>query len=202
MTLAIDINDVIRDNLFQFRTIYQKYIDSSFDVELDDITSFNMMDVYPFESENEFNQFKYIDYAFELYARAETCDKMLAYALNDYLEKTLRDLDEIPHVILFSPFEIGLTIQSTFSFLSAKTIRAREIYFPIDSMTIYDRADVVITAQPSLIENCPEGKTVIKINKPYNKDIEAKYSFNSMMDIINDPNETVIKIIENKIENK
>ena len=125
---------------------------------------------------------------------------MLPFALNDYLEKTLKDLDDVPNVVLFSPFEIGLTIQSTFSFLSAKTIRAREIYFPIDSMTIYDRADVVITAQPSLIENCPEDKTVIKVIKPYNKDIETKYSFKSMLDIINDPDKTLIKIIENKNE--
>ena len=200
MTLAIDINDVIRDNMYQFKCIYQKYVDGSFDIDLNDIDTYNLMDHYPFEDESELQQFKYVDYAFELYGRAETCDKMLSYALNDYLEKTLRDLDEIPHVILFSPFEIGLTIQSTFSFLAARTIRAREVYFPIDSMTIYDRADVVITAQPSLIENCPEGKTVIKTNKPYNKDIETKYSFNSMMDVINDPNETVVKIIENKIE--
>ena len=200
MTIAIDINDVIRDNMHQFRYIYQKYIDGSFDIDLNDIKSYNLMDHYPFSTEDELHQFKYIDYAYELYGRAELCDKMLGYALNDYLEKTLRDLDEIPNVILFSPFEIGLTIQSTYSFLSAKTIRARELYFPIDSMTIYDRADVVITAQPSLIENCPEGKTVIKVEKPYNKEIETKYTFKSMLDIINDPNETLIKIIENKIE--
>ena len=117
-----------------------------------------------------------------------------------HLEKTLRDIDDVPNIILFSPFEIGLTIQSTFSFLAARTIRAREIYFPIDSMTIYDRADVVITAQPSLIENCPEGKCVIKINKPYNKEIETKYSFNSLMDVINDKDETLIKIMDHKIE--
>ena len=200
MTIAIDINDVIRDNMFQFRYIYQKYVDSTFEIDLNDIDTYNMLDHYPFEDESELNQFKYLDYPFELYGRAEACDKRLPFALNDYLEKTLKDLDEVPNVILFSPFEIGLTIQSTFSFLSARTIRAREIYFPIDSMTIYDRADVVITAQPSLIENCPENKTVIKVTKPYNKEIETKYSFDSMMDIINDPNETLIKIIENKIE--
>lgn len=200
MTLAIDINDVIRDNMYQFRSVYQRYVDGGFDIDLNDIDTYNMMDHYPFESESELNQFKYIDYAFELYGRAETCDKMLSYTLNDYLEKTLRDLDEIPDIILFSPFEIGLTIQSTFSFLAARTIRAREVYFPIDSATIYDRADVVITAQPSLIENCPEGKCVIKINKPYNKEIEAKYSFNSLMDIINDKDETLIKIMDHKIE--
>lgn len=200
MTLAIDINDVIRDNMFQFKNVYQRYIDGGFDIDLDTIDTYNMLDHYPFESESELNQFKYVDFAFELYGRAETCDKMLSYALNDYLEKTLRDIDDVPNIILFSPFEIGLTIQSTFSFLAARTIRAREIYFPIDSMTIYDRADVVITAQPSLIENCPEGKCVIKINKPYNKEIETKYSFNSLMDVINDKDETLIKIMDHKIE--
>lgn len=200
MTLAIDINDVIRDNMFQFKNVYQRYIDGGFDIDLNDIDTYNMLDHYPFDSETDLNQFKYIDFAFELYGRAETCDKMLSYALNDYLEKTLRDIDDVPNIILFSPFEIGLTIQSTFSFLAARTIRAREIYFPIDSMTIYDRADVVITAQPSLIENCPEGKCVIKINKPYNKEIETKYSFNSLMDVINDKDETLIKIMDHKIE--
>jgi hypothetical protein len=200
MTLAIDINDVIRDNMYQFKQVYQRYIDGGFDIDLNDIDTYNMLDHYPFESESELNQFKYVDFAFELYGRAETCDKMLSYALNDYLEKTLRDIDDVPNVILFSPFEIGLTIQSTFSFLAARTIRTRELYFPVDSMTIYDRADVVITAQPSLIENCPEGKCVIKINKPYNKEIETKYSFNSLMDVINDENETLVKIMDHKIE--
>jgi hypothetical protein len=199
MTLAIDINDVIRDNMYQFRNVYQRYVDEDFDIDLKDIDTYNMLDHYPFESESELNKFKYIDFAYELYGRAEACDKMLPYALNDYLEKTLRDIDDVPNVILFSPFEIGLTIQSTLSFLSAKTVRAREIYFPVDSMTIYDRADVIITAQPNLIEKCPDGKCVIKINKPYNKEIESKYSFDSLMDVIKDKEETLIKIMDHKI---
>lgn len=200
MTIAIDINDVIRDNMFQFRHIYQKYVDNTFDIELDDVTSFNMMEVYPFSSEDELFQFKYVDYAFELFGRAESCGKMLPYSFNDWIEKTLRNLDEenVPEIILFSPFEMALSIQSTYSFLSAKGIRARGILFPKDSSTIYDKADIVITAQPSLIENCPEGKYVIKVNKPYNKDCESKYAFNSMDDIIHDPNNTIINILEHK----
>lgn len=202
MTIAIDINDVIRDNMFQFRNIYQKYVDNSFELDLDDVDSFDMMHVYPFNNEEELFQFKYVDYAFEIFARAECCDKMLPYAFNDWIEKALRNLDEenVPDVVLFSPFEIGLSIQSTYSFLAAKSLRARGILFPKDSSTIYDKADVVITAQPSLIENCPEGKYVIKVNKPYNKDCEAKYAFDSMLNIINDPNDTIIKILENRID--
>ena len=101
MTIAIDINDVIRDNMFQFKTVYQKYIDGSFDIDLNDIDTYNMLDHYPFDDESALQQFKYVDFPFELYGRAETCDKMLSYALNDYLEKTLKDLDEVPNVILF-----------------------------------------------------------------------------------------------------
>ena len=203
MVLAIDINDVIRDNIWQFHHIYNKYV-GTVDIEYEDVNSFNMMEVYPFNSEEELYRFKYEEYPYELYGRAECCDKNLPYMLNDWLEKTLRNLDEenIPHVIFFSPFEMGLTIQSTFAFLSGKGFRPREVYFPINSLTIYDRADIVITAQPSLIEECPEDKYVIKINKPYNKECESLYSFDSMMNVINDKDETIIKILENRINNE
>ena len=201
MTIAIDINDVIRDNMYMFMAVYNKFVDPDFDIDVKDVDSFDQMEIYPFEDRDDLAKFKYIDFPYELYGRAPCCDKMLPYTLNDWLEKTLRDLDEenIPEVMFFSPFEMGLSIQSTFAFLSGNTFRVREMYFPMDSMSIYDRADVVITAQPSLIENCPEGKIVIKVNKPYNKEVETKYAFDSIMDIIDDENKTVIKILEHRI---
>ena len=201
MKIAIDINDVIRDNMSRFMDVYQKYMDPQFEINPEDIDSFDQMEVYPFEDRDDLAKFKYVDYPYELYGRAQCCDKMLPYVLNDWIEKTLRDLDEenVPEVMFFSPFEMGLSIQSTFAFLSGNTFRVREVYFPIDSMTIYDRADIVVTAQPSLIENCPEGKVVVKVNKPYNKECKAGYSFDSLMDIIADKDETIIKILEHKI---
>ena len=69
--------------------------------------------------------------------------------------------------------------------------RVREYYFPIDSSTIWDRCDVLITANPNLIQNCPSDKVVIAITKPYNKDIQTKYRFDTLMDVINDKNETI-----------
>ena len=152
MKIAIDINDIIRDNMSRFMEVYQKYIDPQFEIKPEDVDSFDQMEVYPFEDRDDLAKFKYVDYPYELYGRAQCCDKMLPYVLNDWMEKTLRDLDEenVPEVMFFSPFEIGLAIQSTFAFLSGNTFRVREVYFPIDSMTIYDRADIVITAQPSL----------------------------------------------------
>lgn len=197
MRIAIDINDVIRDYTTQFKNYYIKNVDPSFEIEDKDINSFDFFNVFPFKNRNEYNTFRYVDYAFELFGRAEATDKMLPYRFNDWTQKTLRDLDEdkIPEVMIVCPFETGLAIQSTYSFLAKISSRVREVYFPIDSSTIWDRCDILITANPNLIENVPEGKTVIKIETPYNIPAEAKYSFKSLMDVINDPDETVIKIL-------
>lgn len=205
MKIAIDINDVLRDFTTQFKNYYIKGIDPSFEIEDKDINSFDLSEVFPFKDKNAYYMFRYIDYAFELYGRAEAMDKMLPYRFNDWTQKTLRNLDKenIPEIMLVSPFEIGKSIQATYSFLSKISSSVREVYFPIDSYTIWDRCDILITANPNLIENVPEGKIVIKIDTPYNKSVECKYSFKSLMDVITDENETVIKILtgeENETE--
>lgn len=201
-TIAIDINDAVRDNMYQFRKMYQKVIDPSFEIELEDITDSDFYNIFPFENRDQYNEFKYIDCPFELYARAECCDKTLPFRLNDWLTNTLRDFEEevIPNVMFVSPMEMGLTIQSTLGFLNRIGSRVREYYFPVDSMTIWDKCDVLITTNPRLIENCPENKTVIVITTPYNKNIETKYRFNSLLDVINDTDETIINLIENNNE--
>jgi hypothetical protein len=197
MKIAIDINDVLRDFTSQFKNYYIKGIDPSFEIEDDEITSFDFSEIFPFKDRNAYNMFKYVDFAFELYGRAEPMDKMLPYRFNDWTQKTLKDLDKeyIPDIMLVSPFETGKSIQSTYAFLSKISSSVREIYFPVDSSTIWDRCDILITANPNLIENAPEGKTVVKIEMPYNKNVETKYTFKSLMDVINDENETIIKIL-------
>lgn len=200
--IAIDINDTIRDNLYQFRKVYQKFIDPTFEIELEDISDYDFYNIFPFENRDAYNEFKYVDCPFELYARAECCDKNLLIKLNDWLNNTLRDFEEedIPNVMYVSPMEMGLTIQSTLGFLNRICTRVREYYFPTDSLTIWDRCDILITANPKLIENCPENKTVLVVTTPYNKNIESNYRFKSLMDIINDENQTIIKLIENRNE--
>ena len=200
MIIAIDINDIIRDTSGQFLKTYQKFINPNFELDENGIYSSNQMEVYPFESEDALIKFKYIDYPYELYARASVMENMLPYIFNTWCDKTLKDLDEenIPHIILFSPFEMALSIQSTLAFLSSNVFRCREYYFPTNSMTIYDKADIVVTTQPSLIEQCPENKIVIKIETDYNKDIETQYSYKSLSSLINDPKKLIINILENK----
>lgn len=202
--IAIDLNDVVRDYSGQFLNCYQKLINPRFEIKDEEITSFDFSEIFPFNGKTSYNEFKYSDAAFELHARAEMTDNRLQGVLSDWTENILTnlDVDEDPEVFYFSPFELGPTIQSTLSFLAAHGIRAREYYFPVNSMTIYDKCDILITANPKLIENCPEGKTVIRIERPYNKEMEAEYSFPNLFDAIKDENETIIKLIENKKSEK
>lgn len=197
--IAIDLNGVIRDYAGRFLNMYSNHIDTECTTEYDDIDSFNMSEVFHFDDPMDYQRFVYEDFAFELFGRADMMSKNLDAIFTDWSQNVLRnlDVDEDPEVMFFSPFEYGLTITSTFAFLSAHTFRVREVYFPVDSMTIYDRSDIVITTNPNLIENCPEGKTVIKINAPYNKDVECELSFDSLMDVMRDPDEKIIKLIEN-----
>lgn len=196
--IGIDINNTLRDNITQFKKYYKKLIDESFEIEDKDITSFEMDEVFPFESHDAYNRFRYEDCPFELYGRAECVDKNLKYIFNDWIQKTLRDFDtdEIPHVFMFSPFEIGLTIQSTYAFLAKIGCRIREMDFPIDSMTMWDKCDIMITTNPYLLEGAPEGKYAVKINKPYNTEVETEYSFDSLLELIQDKDEKIIKLIE------
>lgn len=201
MRIAIDINDVIRDNLTQFKNCYIKFVNRDFEIKTEEIKSFDLSKVFPFSTKKEFYDFKYNDYAYELFARAEPVDQMLPYKFNDWIQNTMRDFDkeQIPEIFLFSPFEMNLTIQATYSFLSKIGCRCREVVFPIDSYKVWDNCDIMITANPNLLTNAPEGKTAIRILKPYNTDCaDCKYTFNSLLDLINDKDETINKMITNK----
>lgn len=191
MKIAIDLNDVIRDYSRNFVKYFKKGINHSFNE--DEITFYtNDMEVLlPFTSNEQYRRFVYEDYPFELYSKCPVVDKNLARDLNEWIEFTLPD-DDID-TIFVSPMECDLTIQSTYSFLAKIGSRVREVYFPIDSSTVWDKCDVLITANPRFFTNKKEGKKIIKINKDYNKDCIADLTYNSLLEVIQDE-EFVTKI--------
>lgn len=204
MIIGIDINEVIRDYLRAFAKQYNKIVDPTFDIDYDDINDFNLLNIFPFVDEDgisnssAFNNFRFQDAAFEIYSRADIMERDLPAHLNLWLNNTLRnfDADKNPDVILFSPFEMNLSIPSTLGFLARIGMRFRNIEFPIDSTKMWDKVDIMITANPNLLELTPEGKYSFKVNAPYNKEAKGTFEFDSLMEIIKDENKTIEKIIE------
>lgn len=201
--IAIDINDVLRDTTRQFADIYKKNINSTFDIAYEDINDKNFLNIFPFYDEDgnissqKLEQFKYVDFPFELYARADGMTPNLSSEFTLWSQNTMRNFDDdkVPELILFSPYEMNLTIQSTLSFLSRFGVRTRVIMFPIDSLTMWDKCDVMITADPWLLDNKRDGKTSIKISAPYNCNSKADYSFGSLSELIKDEKNTIVDVV-------
>ena len=204
MTICIDINEVVRDYLRAFTKQYNKVVDPYFDIEYDDINDFNLMNIFPFLDEEgnpnpaAFNSFRFEDCAFEIYSRADLMERNLPACLNLWINGTLRNFDEDknPEVILFSPFELNLSIPSTLGFLARVGMRFRNIEFPIDSTKMWDKCDIMITANPDLINMTPEGKYSFKINAPYNQEAKGTFEYDSLVELIKDENKIIEKIIE------
>ena len=184
MKIAIDLNDVIRDYSRNFVKYFKKGINHSFNEDEIDFYTNNMRELLPFTSDEQYRRFVYEDYPFELYSKCPMVDKNLGRDLNEWIEFDL--MDENIEVVFISPMESDLTIQSSYSFLAKIGSRVREVYFPIDSSMVWDKCDVLITADPRFFLNKKENKKIIKINKEYNKEYNTNLEYNSLLDIIND----------------
>lgn len=203
--VAIDINEVIRD----FRDSFSKQYEKEFGAEMAekiDNSEFDLDKAYPFYEEdgrldpNRRHKFQYEDNAFEIYARADATDMFITPYITNWVYNELFDYEpeENPDILIVSPLEGNLSIPSTLSFLARIGMKCRNLYFPTDSLTIWDRCDILITANPKLIKNKPEGKEVIKINASYNTDVEAEYAFDSLKDLIDDYRHIVNCMLEDR----
>lgn len=192
MRIAIDINDVVRDFSNNFVRYYLEGYNREFDLSDFEFWTNDYTALFPFKSKQSYNNFVYNDYAFELFGKCGTCYRGLEQELNTWTEQTIKDIDtEEPIDIIFvSPMEYGLSIGNTYFFLSKLGTKVREVYLPIDSQTIWDTCDVLITANPNLLNMKPEGKVSIKIKTEYNNDSEANYSFNNLGGFISNPENT------------
>ena len=188
MRLCITLDDVLRDKTVQIGKMYQKYINPDIDLEALDLSTNDFQNIFKFSSKKEYNKFLYEDYVFEIFAEANACEKTLDKQLNLWLleQENNDNLKEKLQVILSNPMEHNASIGFTYFFLSKMATRIREVFFPTDSQEIWNRCDVLVTAEPKLLANKPEGKTVIKIENDYNKEYEADFTYDSLSEFLRD----------------
>lgn len=189
MKIAIDLNDVLRAYTKNFAKIYKREYDHTFDETTLSITTNDMSKVFPFASKTEYNRFVYQDYPFELFGSCEPISKEISANLTNWV-RHLKDIDteEPIDVMIVSTMEYDLSIQSTYFFLSKLGCKIRETYFPTDSLTIWDKCDILITANPKLLNAKPEGKVSVKINADYNTECESDEVYDEISEYFSDIN--------------
>lgn len=196
MTIGISLDDVLRDFLGKFKTVYKKQF------EKDPIEPINTLDLllhFPFESEDEFYRFLYEDFSLELFGHANEKYKNAIIDLN-----TLYSQHKDNHEFMIISKEVGNSIPATLFFLSKTSCKIRNYKFIIYNKEVWDYCDVMISANPDILITKPENKISIKIETDYNTEIKSDYSVEKLKIVLDEnllSNITTSKIISyTKIE--
>lgn len=188
MKIGIELNNIVRDLNKQIIKYYKKDINQSFDDKNVNYNVTNVIDNIDFKSKKAKFEYMYVDYPYEIFGCAPTTHRNLAVTINNWLISLGNKEDDSYDVKLFSLKEEALSIQSTYYFLSKIGCRVREMFFPKDGVEMWNKCDVIITLNERIIDNKPEGKVVVLINKDDNKNLQGKVDlhYDSLFDLISD----------------
>ena len=189
ITIGVELNHVVRNINKQIIKYYAK--EYAPDVDPDDIDDREdvLKTFAKFDSKYERNNFLFIDYPYEIFGCANTMEKKLAVKITNWLTDISNIEDEDIRIIFYSMNEEAITIQSTFFFLSKIGTRVRKVIFPKSIEEVWEECDVVITARDEFFEKeIPEGKKVVLINRPFNRDCKDKafLNYDNLSEIITD----------------
>jgi hypothetical protein len=182
MKIGISINEVLRDFIGQFAYTYDKYIAAT-DITNKDITSFNLIDFFKFESVDQLNSFLYLEAPLEIFGHADQMSDGLINHFNEFLSEMDYDGE---HEIELVSREVNKAIPSTLFFLSKTGCRASNIRFVKTYESKWDGLDVLITANPKSLESKPSGKISVKVKTNYNTDVKADYEIDSILEFMKD----------------
>lgn len=180
--IGISLNEVLRDFLNQFLYTYDKYVTPT-DIEAKDITSFDLMEYFNFDTLDKLNSFIYLEAPLEIFGHAGLMHDGIMNSFNQFLSDIEFDGE---HEIELVSREVNKAIPSTMFFLSKTGCRAEKIRFVKRYEDKWDNLDVLITANPKALESKPKDKISIKINAPYNKNTKADYELDSILDFFKD----------------
>lgn len=190
MKIAIEINGVLRDTVKKIEQVYEKfYVENILNEERDfeygiisPITSLKLSDHLKFKDDDELYEFLYTEHCMEIFGHAPSTEYNSFIDLNEFYVD-FRD----NHEILLISDEIGKSKPATLFFLSKFGCQIEKIkfYSSITLNSIWDELDVLLTANPDLLLNHPENKTLIKFNTSYNQEIVFEKEINSIKDLKN-----------------
>ena len=183
MRIAIDVNGVLRDTLTKIQQVYERwYIDNQIKQTEDEefgyeiispLTTLDITSHLKFKDEDELYNFLYVDHTMEIFGHSPSMEMSTFVDFNEFY---LDNRDN--HDILIVSDEIGKSKPATLFFISKFGCQVEKIKFysklTVDSL--WDELDVLVTANPELIQNHPEGKKIIKFSTTYNSNIDCETS--------------------------
>ncbi len=180
--IGITLNEVLRDFIGQLAYTYEKYI-GEFDITQEEISSFNLIEYFKFDTIDKMNKFIYDEAALEIFGHA---DQLHDNIMNSFNNLIMDIEDEEEHEIEIVSREIIKSIPATFFFLSKLSCKIKNIRFVKNYEDYWDGVDVLITANPKALESKPENKVSVKINTSYNDSNSSDFTLDSILEFIKD----------------
>jgi hypothetical protein len=188
MKIGIELNGVLRDTLRKIQQEYEKwYIENPFKEEtefeykvISDLTTLNISEHLTFKDEDDVYNFLYKEHTMEIFGHAGSVETSSIMDFNDFY---LNMRDE--HDILVVSDEMGKSKPASLFFISKFGCLVETVKFYSESTinSLWDSVDVLLTANPQLLLNHPEGKVVIKYDTTYNSNIKTKYSISKLKEL-------------------
>jgi hypothetical protein len=193
MIIGVSLNEVIRDFRGQFEKMYNKYHPQDEETEPKEIdkTKFNLLDNFYFSGgTEELNKFLYFDSSLEIFGHANELHTNIITHLNQFHN----DMEDEGHTIMLISKELANSKPSTLFFLSKTTCKVNTIKFVRKSEDKWNHVDIMITADPDVLNSKPSNKKSIKITTDYNKNCNSDFTINNLKTILSD-RELLNKII-------
>ena len=189
MRIGIEINGVLRDTLKKIQQEYEKwYIENPLKDEneefeysvISDVTTLNLESHLKFKDKDELYNFLYRYHTMEIFGHAGSVEMSSMNDLNEIYNE-LRD----SHDILIVSDEMGKSKPASLFFLSkfGCLVENVKFYSEITINSLWDSIDILLTANPNLLLNYPENKTLIKYNTTYNSDITIQHEINNLKEL-------------------
>lgn len=220
MKIGVSIDGVLRDLFGKIEDTHQKYFPSENDEHIKVLDyDFDKWLTFPEEETKqaelefnpEFNEDQFLteeqDLTFNNNINKVTVEEFLyekctleifGYA-NEEIHSVVESLNQIiienpEHEFIIISREIGMSIPSTFFFLSKTKCMCQNIKFVKEYESVWDHVDVMITDHPKIINSKLKDKICVKIEKEFNKlNVQSNINIKSIKEIDRD----FIKNLEN-----
>ena len=181
MTISVDINEVLRDFISKLKKTYTKYTGKD---PVEPIESYDLEKYFIFDEEGDnLDEFLYEESSLEIFGHSEEIRPNTISHLNNLNNK----VRELGHKLEIVSIEMGNSKPSTLFFLSKTGCKLDRIRFVNSVEEMWSESDVIITANPHVLEKKPNGKSTIKVESEYNKTSVGDYLIEKIKDI-NDQN--------------
>jgi hypothetical protein len=185
MKIGITINGVVRDFINKFESVYDKYYGSDLEEEeiKRDINTPNLLEHFNFSGgTQDLNKFLYVDASLEIFGHAGETKLNSVEHLNQ-LHNMIEDMGHNPIVL---SKELNNSKPATLFFLSKLSAKINNIIFVREYEKIWDYVDILITADPEILDTKPNGKISIKVINHYNKNSQSDYTVIDLKEILDD----------------